>query len=76
MLFAAALLSQYRSRDFVALGIVFGSLAGLMRMAQGGHFLSDVIFAGVLMAITAASIRILFETLAAERVAPHEPELA
>ena len=76
VLFAAALLSQYRSRDFVALGIVLGGLAGLMRMAQGGHFLSDVIFAGVLMAITAAGIRILFETLAAERGAPHEPELA
>jgi lipid A 4'-phosphatase len=36
-------------------------------MAQGGHFLSDVVFAGVLMAITAGSIQLLFDTLEAER---------
>jgi lipid A 4'-phosphatase len=74
--FAAALLSRANSRRFVAFGVVLGSLAGLMRMAQGGHFLSDVVFAGVLMAITAAGIRILFETLESERVRPIEPGVA
>jgi lipid A 4'-phosphatase len=68
VLFVAALLFRSRSRNFVALGIVLGGLAGLTRMAQGGHFLSDVIFAGVLMAVTAASIQLLFDTLEAERL--------
>jgi lipid A 4'-phosphatase len=68
VLFAAAFLFRSRSRNFVALGIILGGLAGLTRMAQGGHFLSDVIFAGVLMAATAASIQILFDTVESERV--------
>lgn len=67
VLFAAALLFKSRSQKFVVLGIVFGGLSGLTRMAQGGHFLSDVVFAGVLMAITAACIQIAFEALAAEQ---------
>lgn len=62
VLFAAALVFKSRSRSFAVLGIVFGGLAGLTRMSQGGHFLSDVIFAGVLMAATAAGIQILFDT--------------
>lgn len=72
VMFAAALLFRSRSRKFVALGIIFGSLAGLTRIAQGGHFLSDVVFAGVLMAITVASIQLIFETLEAERGRPIE----
>ncbi|MBS0234619.1 MAG: phosphatase PAP2 family protein [Proteobacteria bacterium] len=67
VLFAAALLFKSRSRSLAALGIVLGGLAGLTRMAQGGHFLSDVIFAGVLMAATAAIIQMLFETVGGER---------
>jgi lipid A 4'-phosphatase len=76
VLFAAALLFKSRSRNFVASGIVLGGLAGMMRMAQGGHFLSDVIFAGVLMAATAASIRIVFEMLEAERITTVERSAA
>jgi lipid A 4'-phosphatase len=67
VLFAAAFLFRSRSRNFVAAGIVLGGIAGLTRMAQGGHFLSDVIFAGVLMAATAGSVQLLFDTLEAER---------
>jgi lipid A 4'-phosphatase len=66
VLFAAALLFRSRSRKFVALAIVLGGLSGLTRMAQGGHFLSDIVFAGVLMAITAGAIQLLFDTLEAE----------
>ena len=33
-------------------GLAFGTLAGFVRMLQGAHFLSDVLFAGVFMAIT------------------------
>jgi lipid A 4'-phosphatase len=47
----------------VVLGMVLGSLAGLVRIAQGGHFLSDVVFAGVFMAMTAALLQLLFETI-------------
>ncbi len=37
-----------RRRAFIAgAGILAGSLFGLVRMAQGAHFLSDVIFSGV-----------------------------
>lgn len=67
VLFAGALLFKPLSRRFVAMGIVLGGLAGLMRMAQGAHFLSDVVFAGILMAITAAALKLLFEALASER---------
>ncbi|WP_045836636.1 phosphatase PAP2 family protein [Hyphomicrobium sp. 99] len=66
VLFAAALLFRSLSRNFVAFGILLGGLAGLTRMAQGGHFLSDVIFAGVLMAITAGCMQLLFDTLEGE----------
>jgi lipid A 4'-phosphatase len=73
VLFIAALLFKSLSRNFVPLGILLGGLAGLTRMAQGGHFLSDVIFAGVLMAITGASLQLLFDTLESERENSIEP---
>ena len=41
---------------FVGLALVLGSLSGLMRMGQGGHFFSDVVFAGLFMAMVAAII--------------------
>jgi lipid A 4'-phosphatase len=40
-------------RCFLYLGISFGFLMGLARMAQGGHFLSDIIWSGVLVFLTA-----------------------
>lgn len=63
VLFAAAFLFAPYSRTFVVAGIVLGALTGLVRMAQGGHFLSDVIFAGVMMAMTAAVLKILLDRL-------------
>ena len=41
---------------FAGLALVLGSLSGLMRMGQGGHFFSDVVFAGLFMALVAAII--------------------
>lgn len=64
--FAAALMFKTWSRTFVTLGIIFGSAAGFVRMAQGGHFLSDVVFAGILMALTAAIISLVFDSVMAE----------
>jgi lipid A 4'-phosphatase len=49
----------------IALSVVLGSLAGLTRIAQGGHFLSDVVFAGVFMALTTACLQLLFDTIRA-----------
>jgi lipid A 4'-phosphatase len=42
-----------RRRFWFAAGITTGGLLGLVRMAQGGHFLSDVIFSGYAVALTA-----------------------
>ena len=39
--------SRRRRRALFAAGIGFGAAIGLMRMAQGGHFLSDIFFSGV-----------------------------
>jgi lipid A 4'-phosphatase len=72
VMFAAAFGCRSRSRQFVALAIILGGISGLVRMAQGGHFLSDVIFAGVLMAMTAAILQLLFDVLETERRHPAE----
>lgn len=76
LMFALALLSKSRSRNFVATGIVLGGLCGLVRMANGAHFLSDVVFAGVLMAATAAATKLLFETLEAGHARTADPATA
>jgi lipid A 4'-phosphatase len=52
--FAFALLARRRRAEIMAAGIAAGSLAGLVRMGEGGHFLSDVVFAGVFMALDVA----------------------
>jgi len=46
----AFLISAARARRRVMAGaIVAGGLIGLVRMAQGGHFLSDVVFSGLIV---------------------------
>ena len=54
--FSLAFILPEKRRLTVALAIALGSLSGLMRMGQGGHFLSDVVFAGAIMAATAAML--------------------
>jgi lipid A 4'-phosphatase len=46
-----ALLAQDRRRRIAAAGaaVAAGALIGVARMAQGGHFLSDVVFSGLLV---------------------------
>ncbi len=61
--FAAAFLFPAWSRQLWAGGIIMGLLAGLIRMVQGGHFLSDVIFAGIFMAMTAAALYYAFRAI-------------
>ena len=47
-----ALLAGRRPR-YVAAALAFGALIGFGRMLAGGHFLSDVVFAGVFAVLTA-----------------------
>ncbi len=55
----ALLLPQYRL-GLIAVGIAAGTLAGIVRIIQGAHFLSDVLFAGIIMAITVSLLHIAF----------------
>ena len=41
---------------FYTLAVVMGLVSAIMRIGQGGHFLSDALFAGVFMVLTAAGI--------------------
>ena len=64
LFFALAFLWRSRWRTFTAAGLAAGALAGLIRMAQGAHFLTDVIFAAAFMALTVAAIHYIFEAVA------------
>jgi lipid A 4'-phosphatase len=52
--FAIAMLARRRRAELMAGAVAAGSIAGLVRMGEGGHFLSDVVFAGVFMALDVA----------------------
>lgn len=54
--FAAAILFPGYAGRIIIVGIIGGFLAGLVRISQGGHFLSDVVFSGVWMAWTACAM--------------------
>jgi lipid A 4'-phosphatase len=53
---AAALFPQWSAALAIA-GTVAGLATGLIRMAQGAHFLSDIVFAGIFMALTVLALR-------------------
>ena len=44
-------------RRWLKVGLLAGLAAGLIRIAQGGHFLSDVLFSGWVMWLCAALLR-------------------
>lgn len=44
---------------FLWSGVIFGFLVGLARIAQGGHFLSDVLWSGIIVFLTAYFLRYL-----------------
>ena len=51
----------WRRRLYVA-ALLGGTGAGIIRLGQGGHYISDTIFAGVLMALTAGALYwVMFE---------------
>jgi lipid A 4'-phosphatase len=57
--FGLAMVSGPMARRYFAIGLIAGGVAGVIRMAQGAHYLSDVVFAGVFMAMTAVLVRFL-----------------
>jgi lipid A 4'-phosphatase len=62
-LMAPAFFARRRRRAWMAAGLLAGAAVGLMRIAQGAHFLSDVVFSGwvvyaVALLIEAALLRI------------------
>jgi lipid A 4'-phosphatase len=59
LFFALAFLITRHSTVLICAALAMGSLAGLIRMAQGAHFLSDVAFAGIFMCITVAGLHLL-----------------
>ncbi len=54
-LLTPAFISSYK-KFWLSLGIITGGLIGLIRIAQGGHFLSDVLFAFFAVYFTAAGL--------------------
>ncbi|MBU0501084.1 MAG: phosphatase PAP2 family protein [Gammaproteobacteria bacterium] len=58
--FFLALAWVFGKRRWLVLGIVLGSLVGLGRILQGGHFLSDVVFAFWVVYFTALFLAWLF----------------
>lgn len=67
--FALSLMLPAAGGRLMLAGAAAGMAAGLVRMAQGGHFLSDVIFAGVFMALIAAALHCLLFDAGGARVA-------
>ncbi len=73
--FGFAAVTPWRRRLGIAAGLALGSAFGLLRMAQGGHFLSDVYFAGVFMVALAWLLhRLLIKRRWLERLALWPPE--
>jgi lipid A 4'-phosphatase len=61
--FAAAFLFAGMGTRLLCAGVLAGLFSGAVRMSQGAHFLSDVVFAGVVMAATVAGIYLLFDLI-------------
>lgn len=55
-LFALALLFPYLSQNLLFYGLIGGFAAGAIRLMQGGHFMSDILFSGIFMALVICAI--------------------
>jgi lipid A 4'-phosphatase len=75
---AAWMVPERRSRWrrlVVAAGLAYGTLLGVTRIIQGGHFASDVLWSGLLMCVIAAAMPAvlrLFPSTAGEACTGHE----
>jgi lipid A 4'-phosphatase len=54
--YAVAFVAPQGAALLVAAGTLLGLASGAVRVSQGAHFLSDVVFAGVFMALTVALV--------------------
>jgi lipid A 4'-phosphatase len=62
------------ARALIGAGRIAGLAAGLVRMAQGAHCLSDVVFAGVFMVLTVGILWVaMFTKISARRAQGREP---
>jgi len=52
--------SRRQAFSFLCLGIFYGTLMGIGRMIQGGHFLSDVVWSGTLTYLTGLMLCYIF----------------
>ncbi len=59
-LLALALLAPVARAGFVAAAVAFGVFIGLIRMVQGAHFLSDVMFSGLIVASVTLALKFLW----------------
>lgn len=57
----AFVVDKKNKNKFLLLGIILGLLFGLVRIIQGAHFASDVVFAGVIVYITAALLDLIIK---------------
>jgi len=55
---APALLLPGIRITLIGTAVLLGTAAGAIRMMQGAHFLSDVLFAGVFMALTVGLLHV------------------
>ncbi len=63
--FAIALLS--RNRKWLLVPVIAGSIIGVVRIAQGGHFISDIIFSGFVVWFCSLFLYLLFFKSGPER---------
>jgi lipid A 4'-phosphatase len=54
--YAGSLVMPQSAALLLVSGTLLGLAAGLVRIAQGAHFLSDIVFAGVFMALTVVAV--------------------
>lgn len=57
------LLLLKRRKQAIVLSVLAGGLIGLVRILQGGHYLSDVIFSGIIVWVTAALVLYLYDKI-------------
>ena len=60
--YAAAAVAPQWVATLLVLGTLAGFSAGFVRVAQGAHFLSDVVFAGLFMALMVMALQRLMLT--------------
>jgi lipid A 4'-phosphatase len=73
MLFSLAMVVRRQRRKLLVAGVVGGLAAGFVRISMGGHFFSDVVFAGVFMLLLACLLHWLVFTRFATHFADGGP---